>query len=384
VSEHHKIAENKLVATSKAAGDPSAEQLALINQFTLREYTAEEVYARSFYVAHNAIDRDGEVFDDALLEDFAKTLPGKGVFVKHPRTDLLGGGPGVGTWFAARVLRMPLDEARSALKEPDLRFAPGTTEALVLEASAYMPRAEHRLALIEDIDAGAAKFVSIGFTSPKDMTPIRDENDNIIAWRLHGPAEAVETSFVWLGAQPGAASHKSSKRHQIEDDDMTDKQLKEQVDTLTKQLEDAKQKATFYDRLEGLLGKETLEGEDAPERLGKAIKDGKDAHAAAVDRVVSLERTLGMVEGDDDKDVAAAKEVYRDFPMARLQALEKRYGEIAEKGGQGGQGASAAQGQLGGADPNAAGGQGGKDGGGKKGLRDASATKTALGEQQAA
>lgn len=112
------------VVAVKAKGDgtPSIEQMQAINAFALKELKPEDVYVRSVYLAHNAIDRDREVFDDDLLNDFAATLPGKGFFVKHPQGWDGESGPGEGLWFEARVLIkiktvtdlfcFPVDEAK--------------------------------------------------------------------------------------------------------------------------------------------------------------------------------------------------------------------------------------------------------------------------------
>lgn len=203
----------KLSATN-TAGAPTPDQLKAINGYALAEMGADQVYVRTAYLAHNGIDRDHEVFDDALLDDFARTLPGKGMFVRHPGGWDGDSGPGVGRWFAAQVVSVSLDEARVRLREPNLQFPPATAVAKLLEASFYVPRTNKNANLLDDIDAGVAGDVSIGF-SAADRTSIRDANGNEIAMRLLGPGEAAEGSLVWLGAQPGARVHKSTSRGNV-------------------------------------------------------------------------------------------------------------------------------------------------------------------------
>ncbi len=204
---------------TKAAtgGKATAEQLTQINKFALEEMTADDVYVRTAYLAHNGIDRDKEAFDDALLESFTASLPGKGLFVKHPMGYDGDTGPGVGRWFAAKVVSMSLDEARAALDTPNLQFPPSTQTAKLLEASYYMARTPKNAGLIADTDAGIAGDVSIGFRAA-DRAAIMD-GENVIAYRLLPPGEAFEGSLVWLGAQPGARVHKSARRAGASDGD---------------------------------------------------------------------------------------------------------------------------------------------------------------------
>ena len=194
----------------KTAAIATDEDLAAINALALAEMTADDVYVRTAYLAHNGIDRDKEVFDDSLLEAFANSLPGKGLFIKHPMGYDGDSGPGIGRWFRAQVVDMSLDESRAVLKEPKLQFPPSTETAKLLEASFYIPRTEKNAGLLADIDAGIAGDLSIGFRT-SDRAPITDGvSDDVIAYRLMAPGEAYEGSLVWLGAQPGARVHKAA------------------------------------------------------------------------------------------------------------------------------------------------------------------------------
>ena len=118
----------------KAGGKPDEGQLAAINQFTLDELTEDQVYVRTAILAHSGIDRDRDAFEKALLEDFAKTLPGKGLFVKHPGGWDGDSGPGIGRWFGARVVEVSKEKAREMLREPKLQF-PDEDRALNLVPS---------------------------------------------------------------------------------------------------------------------------------------------------------------------------------------------------------------------------------------------------------
>lgn len=197
---------------TKTYGAPNPAQLGKINALAISTLTADQVYVRTAYLAHNAIDRDQDVFDDALLDDFARTLPGKGLFIKHPRSADGDSGPGIGRWFEARVVEMSHEEARIALREPGLTWPPGSQRAKLLETSYYIPRSPKNADFIIDIDAGVAADVSIGFRAA-ESTPIQDGDGRTIAYRLQAPGEALEGSLVWLGAQPGARTVKATNRN---------------------------------------------------------------------------------------------------------------------------------------------------------------------------
>jgi hypothetical protein len=320
----------------KAAGSPSTDQLKVINLFALAELNADSVYVRTAYLAHNAIDRDGEVFDDAVLADFARTLPGKGLFRKHPAGWDGDSGPGVGRWHYAKVRDMSLDEAREALGEPNLKFPASTQRAKLLEASFYIPRSGKNTDLIADIDAGVAGDVSIGFRAA-DRSTIDDGNGNRIALRILGPAEAMEGSLVWLGAQPGARVHKNAQRSQE-----TDMDLKQENETL--KTENATLKA-IKDKFEAIAKAVGELFANDPKALLVAVNDGKAFRTDLLDRIIKAERLAGLIKADDETAVKAAKAVHEDSPLDRLKAYLDRVEKLIPKGA-----------QIPGGDPNARGG----------------------------
>lgn len=195
--------------TKAASATPTPAQMEAINRFTVETLAAEDVYVRTAYLAHNGIDRDRESFDPALLRDFVRTLAGKGLFIRHPGGWDGDSGPGVGRWFEAALVEMSIEEARAALREPELRFPPDAEKAILLEASFYLPRTDSNADLITGVDAGVVGDVSIGFRAATRTTLI-DGDGQEIGMRLHGPGEALEGSLVWMGAQPGARITKAA------------------------------------------------------------------------------------------------------------------------------------------------------------------------------
>lgn len=325
-------------ALKAPAGALTDATLAAVNQFTLTTLSAEQVYVRTAAIAHNGIDRDREVFDDALLDSYAQTLPGKGFFVKHPSSYDGSSAPGVGRWFGARTLTMPLDAARALLREPNLQFAPGVTQAKVLEADFYMPRHAANEPLIANIDAGVAGDVSLGFRA-SERAPIKDAAGNTVAHRLVGPGEALEASLVWLGAQPGARITKQFNP-QGEGAAMNETQVKELQDRV-KALEGVE---SAYKALAAVLGEDLAK---APALLAKLITDGKAYRAELVDDVVRLER-LAKLLGDTDANVSEAKTYLGQLPVEALRARRDALAKTVQP--------NAAQ--LGGGDPNLTGATG--------------------------
>lgn len=325
----------------KSDGTPSEDQLKLINQYTLKDLSAEELYTRTTILAHNAIDRDNEVFDDALLEQFVRTLPGKGLFNKHPMGWDGDSGPGMGRWYSARILDVTIDEARTLTRE-DLKFPPGTERAKLLETSYYLPRSRKNEDLVIDIDAGVASDVSIGFRAAQ-RTDITDGQGNVIARRLHAPGEALEASLVWLGAQPGARTVKNLKTDSNEEDqpmamtpeekqafDQARADAKAQADKVT----ELQPKATAYDTIKQAVG-DDLSDQDVIE----LAKHAKDLRGKMIEEIISAKRLKGLIRDDDTTAMDEIKSFYGKASLSMLQrehdaALKDVPGGVAQlKGG---------------------------------------------------
>ncbi len=77
MKQRHK---KSLNCTAFKSVDLTGEQVEKVRSYLLDQSIAvEDLYVRKALLCHNAIDRDRERFSEALLEDFRKTLPGKGV-----------------------------------------------------------------------------------------------------------------------------------------------------------------------------------------------------------------------------------------------------------------------------------------------------------------
>lgn len=313
----------QLALACKAAGTPDADTLAKIRTFTLRDFAADELYVRTFVIAHNGIDRDDEAFDEPFLDVLARTLPGKGAFERHPMSYDGDTGLPEGLWFEAHTERMPQADARKVLRTPDLQFPPDRSEAVLLFASMYMPVTEANKATRAKVDAGLG-FVSVGFLA-ESRTPIKDPaGRELQARRIGGNGEALEASLVWLGAQPGARAVKSANP--------TPKgapmDLQQKLDAATaenatlKAAQTALQtKATAFDQLEAALGDGFKALLGNPAALKAALEAGAAYRTELVDDIVNGQRAAKVLNADTEDAVTRIKSGYASMPIDTLKTM---------------------------------------------------------------
>ena len=184
-------------------------QLAKINSYAIVPLKKEEVHYVQLLMAHNGIDRDVERFNEDLLADFSRTLPGKGFFVEgHPGGWNGHGGPGEGLHFDCRVAQMTPEEFMAKTNEA-IKLPEGVTMVSALMSDAYILALDSNSDTRKKMNAGIIRFSSIGFKAP--FYSITDDNGNHIYGEYRPKGEALEGSLVWLGAQPGAGVMKSAK-----------------------------------------------------------------------------------------------------------------------------------------------------------------------------
>lgn len=303
----------------KAAPAVDDAALADVNRYTLRPFAADELQLREYVLAHNCIDRDNECFDEALLDNFAASMPGNGVYIKHPTSWQGDGGPAEGKAYAARTETMSIESARQLLNEPDLQLPPDRSQVKVLYADAYFARTPDNTALLIKQDAGIAGDVSIGFTA-QSLQPIYDaEGRELTARRWMGPGKALEMSLVWLGAQPGARATKNAKTNPEPEQTMS--LTNEEITALQTKAANGDKSTTQLAAIKTALGEDAALL-DNPATLKAHITDAKAYKSALVDDIVGMERQL-KITGDTDGDVAAAKTFLSDMPVDRLKAMQK-------------------------------------------------------------
>lgn len=178
------------------AGGASEEDMALINRQALRELNAEEVYTFKLSAANSEVDRDIERFSDQALDDMARLYVGKTVISDHKWSS---GGQ------IARVYAAQVEEQA------------GGARRLVL--SCYMPRNEDTRPVIDAIDAGILREVSVAVRVQKYTCSVcgkdylgpgcphirgRKYGDAVCHVELDGVTDVYEVSFVGVPAQPEA------------------------------------------------------------------------------------------------------------------------------------------------------------------------------------
>ena len=192
-------------------GKANAEKdIGLINQYSRKPLTPQEVFVFSIILCDNEVDRDNERFTNATLDALAPLFLGRTGISDH-------------NWSAekqiARVYRTEVETTNksNSLGEP-LR---------VLRGDVYMLNNETNKALIEAIDGGIIKEVSVGCSINKCICSICDEtfgwlecpnnhrkgqryDGKLCYGELKDPKDAYEFSFVAVPAQPGAGVTKGA------------------------------------------------------------------------------------------------------------------------------------------------------------------------------
>ena len=200
-------------AAGRADGPVTAgeEDLAAINRLAKGTLSAEEVYIFPLRLCDNEVDRDYERFSVAALQGLGELFVGKSGIFDH-------------NWSAggqtARIYRTEVVREDSATVE-------GGGPYCYLKAWAYMLRSEKNQDLIQEIEAGIKKEVSIGCSvgskicsicgrdtaqAPCEHIPGR-EYDGMLCYRtLEHPQDAYEWSFVAVPAQPQAGVIRKERR----------------------------------------------------------------------------------------------------------------------------------------------------------------------------
>lgn len=190
-------------------GVPGQAELEQINRFAKRELKAEEVYAFSVKLCDNEVDRDFERFPAATLEELAPLFVGKSGIFDHQ-------------WSAAgQTARIYRTEV---VREESITTAAGDGYCY-LKGYAYMLRTEKNLPLIQEIEGGIKKEVSVGCAVSRCVCSVCGEDrksgrcqhvpgrqyDGKLCWTdLTQATDAYEFSFVAVPAQPKAGVMRKS------------------------------------------------------------------------------------------------------------------------------------------------------------------------------
>lgn len=196
--------EQILKAARLEKAELNEEELALINQQTLRSLGAEEVFTFRLAACDNQVDRDFERFTEATLEELAQKYVGRPVLRDH-------------NWSAAaQTARVYAGSVEPGDEEGVRR--------LVLRC--YMPRSEQTAPTIAAIESGILRECSVGLAVKRALCSIcganqretlckhiqgREYDGQVCHMDLDGAADAYEVSMVAVPAQPAAGVIKSKR-----------------------------------------------------------------------------------------------------------------------------------------------------------------------------
>lgn len=270
-----------------------------ISTFTRREMSADEVYTFNVDLCNNDVDRDFEKFSVQALNRLAKLFVGKtGIFDHSMKANDQ----------KARVFDAYVE------KIPGRKTADGE-DFYTLKAKAYMLNNEENKSLIDEIDAGIKKEVSVSCSVDKSYCSICNTDNRHgrcehIKGKTYGgklcfnilsdATDAYEFSFVAVPAQREAGITKSflnTKERKMQDIIKTISSG-ENV-TLTKSEADR-----LYSYIENLEGEAAL-GEEYKKALSKEVVDlfksafpDMDAKLfSSVTAVMTTKELLGFRDG---------------------------------------------------------------------------------------
>ena len=256
----------KFKALSTKSVDAAAD-IELINQYAVKELTPDDVYCFSVILCDNDVDRDLDRFTDATLDKLAELFVGKTGISDH-------------RWSAneqiARLYRVEVETTtkKNRLGEPLKQ----------LRGSAYMLRNETNQPVIDAIEGGILKEVSVSCSINKSVCSICGKplefdwrtwtyqcetghikgetyDGKLCVADLEEPTDAYEFSFVAVPAQRGAGVTKGAEDGaglvmQIAAAELTADQLQDIIKACQSRLcseEDRKQRALIIAENEKFL-----------------------------------------------------------------------------------------------------------------------------------
>ena len=196
----------------KSAGEHSlSEEMALINAYARRELSPEDVYVFSVALCDNDIDRDYERFTVESLFELEKLFVGKTGIIDHDPS---------AKNQKARIISCKVESAEG------VKTAIGD-DLFRLTARAYIRRTEGNAELIEAIESGIVKEVSVGCSIGRTVCSVcGNDIHSPLCGHIKGrvydgeqcycellePKDAYEFSFVAVPAQRAAGVIKSKKK----------------------------------------------------------------------------------------------------------------------------------------------------------------------------
>ncbi len=289
-----------------AAATAAADELELINKYTIRPFEENEVFCFTLTLCDNEIDRDYERFTvDALIKLSAMFEGKTGITDHNMKTDNQ----------TARIFKTWIEESEDEITSTGEKYT-------CLKARAYMPLTPKNEEIVAQIESGIKKETSIS-CSVSSMTcsvcgadarkkGCKHRTGEIYSGKLchtvlDSPADAYEWSFVAVPAQPRAGVTKAFEAA----DGMTLSQIKE--------------KSCGYDSITlstAAFGKLT-------EKIAELEALAKDAQLYRNDLEQRVIRLAAMAVPSLNEDEFA--NICKSLTAAQLATLEKSFTHSASK-----------------------------------------------------
>ncbi|MBQ3299375.1 MAG: hypothetical protein IJG99_03685 [Ruminococcus sp.] len=301
----NKITKAAAGGVASDAGSATAEELELINTYTRRTLTADEVYVFTVVLCDNDVDRDGERFTVESLFALEKLFVGKtGIFDHNPSAKNQ----------TARIISCRVENVAS-------RTTATGDEYFCLKARAYLPRTEGNSELIAALDSGIVKEVSVGCAVGKILCSVCGDDigrcphrkgetygGKLCCGELTEPYDAYEWSFVAVPAQKNAGVTKTAYGKEIDMEGIMKKLSRGQSATFSDR--DCKKLLEYIDSLkqsakDGVYYRDSLTTEVL--RLSAAVQPG-------ISRETMESVTKGM-------SVAQLKEFKNAFEKQRAELI---------------------------------------------------------------
>ncbi|MBQ8766745.1 MAG: hypothetical protein IJZ16_08060 [Clostridia bacterium] len=257
----------KSYVTENQVGVPTDEDMSLINGYSLKTLTKDEIFCFSVILCDNDIDRDFERFNEESLKKLESLFVGKTGILNHSMKS---------EDQTCRTYKTQF------LVDNDKRTADGQPY-MYLKAWCYTVRSEKNESLIKDIESGIKKEVSVSCASGSRICSIcgkphcshiqgKTYDGEVCYKTLVDITDAYEWSFVAVPAQRQAGVTKSFKKEKSMENIL--KSIREEK-SLTLNEKDLKKLSDYMDSLK----EKSLDGEKYREAL---VTDAKKNFALAL------------------------------------------------------------------------------------------------------
>lgn len=293
------------------------EEMRLVNSYSRRELSPDEVYLFSVALCDNDVDRDRERFTVESLYALEKLFVGKTGILDHDPT---------ARNQKARIISCrvePVKGEKTALGDDLYR----------LTARAYMLRSEGNAELIDQIEAGILKEVSVGCSVGRTVCSVCGQElyspacchqkgqryqGVLCCGELCDPVDAYEFSFVAVPAQRAAGVIKSGMKERA----MKDITKLLECERLTLEEEDIKALKAYISEL-----KSDADGVKAyrEELLGQ-LSDGFREKGIEPDYEIAKSIADKLSIGEIRAMLAAVHKSGEEKPAPQLCCAEKRVG----------------------------------------------------------